>query len=245
MAREAGIVGFGRCGSLTAEVLSDRYVVTVTDTRDRSAEAAEAGVRWSDLPTVARKPTVLLAVPVRALPAVLDELAPLLSPDAVVIDLASVKVKPMAWMAARLPAHVQYVGTHPLFGPDSVRANGSAGQWIVVTPARGHEDAAERVVREARDFGLEPIVTSPEDHDRQMARSQALVFLLARAVRSAGLGSAEYGTPSERRVGSALRMVDEDSDQLYEDILTLNPYAAEAAVALREALSAEIERLIE
>lgn len=245
MASEAGIVGFGRCGRLAAEILSRRYRVSVTDARDRSAEAEVAGVEWSDLPTVARKSVVLLAVPIRALPSVLDELEPLLSPGAVVVDLCSVKVKPMAWMARRLPDHVEYVGTHPLFGPDSAREHGFLGQGIVVTPAPGHEGVADRVVREARELGLEPIVTSPEDHDRQMARSQALVFLLARSVRAAGLGSAEYATPSERWVGSAMRLVGEDSDQLYEDILTLNPYAAEAVFAFRDALNVEVERLLE
>lgn len=238
-------MGFGRCGRLAGEVLSDRRKVSVTDVRDRSADAAAAGLAWADLETVASKPVVCLAVPIRAMPAVLDEVAPLLSPGAVVVDLASVKVHPMRWMAERLPDGVAHVGTHPLFGPDSVRERGIEGQGIVVTPASGHEEAADRVVAEARALGLETVVTSPEDHDRQMARSQALVFLMARAVRAAGLGTAEYGTPSERRVGSALELVGDDTDELYEDILTLNPYAAEAAVALRDALSAEIARLID
>lgn len=245
MADEVGIVGFGRCGRLAADILSDRHRVVVTDARDRASEAGAAGVRWADLDTVAEQPVVVLAVPIRAIPSVLDDLAPRLSRGTLVVDLASVKMKPMEWMAERLPEGVAYVGTHPLFGPDSARESGIEGQWIAVTPARGHEKAADRVVRETRSLGLEPVVTSAEDHDRQMARSQALVFLVARAVRGAGLGTAEYGTPSERRVGTALRMVEGDTQQLYEDILTLNPFAREAALALRDALTVEVERLKE
>ncbi|MDX1661061.1 MAG: prephenate dehydrogenase [Gemmatimonadota bacterium] len=245
MREGVGIVGFGRCGHLAARLLSERGKVAVTDVRDRSLEAEAMGVTWADLDAVADRPVVLLAVPIRSLPSVLDELAPRLSPGALVVDLASVKIEPMRWMAERLPDGVERVGTHPLFGPDTAREHGIEGQWIAVTPAEGHESAADRVVAEARRLGLRPIVTTPEDHDRQMARSQALVFLVARAARSAGLGSAEYGTPSERRVGAALRMVEEDTDQLYEDIVQLNPYAADAAEALANALHAEISRLVE
>lgn len=244
MTADVGIVGFGRCGRLAAEVLADGRRVAVTDPRDRRADAEALGVEWADLDGVASRPVVLLAVPIRAIPEILDDLAPRLAPGAVVVDMASVKTKPMAWMEERLPGSVSFVGTHPLFGPDSVRERGLEGQAIAITPARGHEAAAERVTAAARALGLRPVVTTPEDHDRQMARSQALVFLVARSIRAAGLDAAELGTPSEHRVSSALRLVDADSRELYEDILTLNPWAAEALTGFRDALGAEVDRLL-
>lgn len=240
---DVGIVGFGRCGRLAAEVLSGNHRVTVTDARDRSGEAAAAGIAWGDLPTVARNPWVVLAVPIRSLPAALDALVPHLVDDVLVVDLASVKERPMAWMDQRLPAGVARVGTHPLFGPDSVRARGLAGQRIAVCPAPGWPDAAERVVAEARVLGLEPVVVDAEAHDREMARSQALVFLVARALGRAGIGETDLATPSEDRLWDAMALVAGDTDELYEDILTYNPWAAERARALRDALAGEIERL--
>lgn len=243
MPSDVGIVGFGRCGRLAAGILSRDRRVVVTDVRDLSDAAAALGVAWGSLEEVADRAVVLLAAPIRALPGILDTVAPRLRPDGLVVDLASVKSRPMEWMAETLPRGVARVGTHPLFGPDSVREQGIEGQRIVVVPAEGHAEAADRVTRAARAIGLEPIVTTAEDHDRQMARSQALVFLVARAVRGAGLGTTELGTPTERRVGSALRLVDDDTLELYEDILRLNPWAAEAAGALRDAIGAEVEHL--
>lgn len=67
---EAGIVGLGRCGQLAARLLRDRYRLTVTDIPDRSAEAASLGVEWGSPESVATKPRILLAVPIRALPVV-------------------------------------------------------------------------------------------------------------------------------------------------------------------------------
>lgn len=243
MRPELGIVGYGRCGQLAAEVLETDFHVTATDVRDLSGQAAARGVAWGDIAACASKPTVLLAVPVRTIPRVLQAIAPHLPEGATVVDMASVKVEPMRWMAELLPAGVSRVGTHPLFGPESAPERNIRGQRIVICEAEGYAPAARSIEVIARRLGLESIRLDPETHDREMARSQALVFLLARALASADLGGSQYGTPSERRVWSALNMTAADTDELYEDILKLNPFARESTRALIEAVQAEAARL--
>ena len=243
MRPELGIVGYGRCGQLAAEVLETDFHVTATDVRDLSGQAAARGVAWGDIAACASKPTVLLAVPVRTIPHVLQAIAPHLPEGATVVDMASVKVEPMRWMAELLPAGVSRVGTHPLFGPESAPERNIRGQRIVICEAEGYAPAARSIEVIARRLGLESIRLDPETHDREMARSQALVFLLARALASADLGGSQYGTPSERRVWSALNMTAADTDELYEDILKLNPFARESTRALIEAVQAEAARL--
>ena len=243
MRPELGIVGYGRCGQLAAEVLESDFQVMVTDTRDVASEAAARGVAWGDLAACASRPTVLLAVPVRRMPDVLQAMVPHLRPGATVVDMASVKVQPMRWMAEILPPSVGRVGTHPLFGPESAPNRSVVGQRIVLCQAEGHQSAARSVEVVARRMGLEPLRLDPETHDREMAKSQALVFLLARALSAAGLEGSEFGTPSERRVWSALHLTSADTDELYEDILRLNPFAPESARALAAAVVAEADRL--
>jgi prephenate dehydrogenase len=239
---EAGIIGLGRCGQLAARLLRDHYRLTVTDISDRSAEAASLGVKWDSLESVATRARILLAVPIRAMPTVLGQIAPHLTDGALVVDVCSVKSRPMEWMAEHLPAGVRSVGTHPLFGPDSVSKQGVNGQRIVVCAPRGQEAAAEEVCRVATEIGLEVVVSTPDEHDRQMARSQAVVFLLARAMQLAGLEPAQLGTPSERQVYSALDLVVGDTDELYEDILTHNPHVSKPVRALCAAMMSEIDR---
>lgn len=235
-----GIVGFGRCGRLAASMLSATHDVAVTDRDDRADEAEALGVRWAGLGEVVSRDRVLLAVPIRALPEALDAAAAHLSSGALVVDCASVKVEPMRWMAARLPDRVRWAGTHPLFGPDSVNES----RRIVVCEAPGGAEAASEVEAVARDLGLEPIRATPEEHDRTMARSQALVFLLARAFRRAGLGDVPFGTPSERRVLKALSVVGRDTEELYEDILRHNPFASATTGSLAEAIRIELDRVL-
>lgn len=243
MRPELGIVGYGRCGQLAAEVLEKDFQVVVTDARDLSSEARARGVAWGDVAACASRPTVLLAVPIRAISGTLQAMGPHLREGATVVDMASVKVEPMRWMSELLPPGVARVGTHPLFGPDSVPDRNVRGQRIVVCEAEGHAGAARSIEVVARRLGLEVLRLDPETHDREMARSQALVFLLARALSAAGLEGSEFGTPSERRVWSALNLTLADTDELYEDILRLNPYAYEPAQALAAAIRAEADRL--
>lgn len=243
MRPELGIIGYGRCGQLAAEVLETDFQVMATDVRDLSGQAAARGVAWGDLAACASRPIVLLAVPVRTLPQVLTAIAPHLREGSTVVDMASVKVEPMRWMAQLLPAGVSRVGTHPLFGPDSAPERNVRGQRIVICEAEGYASAARSIEVIARRLGLESIRLDPETHDREMARSQALVFLIARALGSAGLTGSQYGTPSERRVWSALNMTAADTDELYEDILKLNPFTPESTRALVEAVEAEVARL--
>lgn len=237
---DAGIVGFGRCGRLAASMASATHDVIVTDRVDRRGEAEAIGVGWGTLAEVAGCERVLLAVPIRALPRVLDDVAPRLRPRALVVDCASVKVEPMRWMAERLPDRVRWAGTHPLFGPDTVEER----RRIVVCEAPGGARAAREVEDLARGLDLDPIRATPADHDRAMARSQALVFLLARAFRRVDVGEVPFGTPSERRVLEALEVVGRDSEELYQDILQRNPFASAAARALSDAVEAELDRVL-
>jgi prephenate dehydrogenase len=250
---ELGIVGFGRCGQLVARVLGDRFRVRAADPYDRSAEAERLGVEWVSVFEAATAPHVLLAVPIRTLPEALDAIAPRLRPGALVVDVCSVKLEPRRWMRERLPETVHPVGTHPLFGPDSVREEGLAGQRIAICPALGHERAADDVAAVCRDLGIEPFLVDADEHDRRMARSQAMVFLVARSLRRAGIAAedapdqrrlVEMGTPSERRFLSVLELVSADTEELYEDILRHNPHAHAAARRLVGAVQAEVDRLL-
>lgn len=250
---ELGLVGFGRCGQLAAQVLAPRFAVRAADRIDRSPQASALGVEWVPLAEAASAPRVVIAVPIRVLPYVLDELVPHLRPGALVVDMCSVKVEPVRWMVERLPPTARPVGTHPLLGPDSVREEGLEGQRIAVCAAPGHEKAAAEVAAACRELGLDPVRLDADDHDRRMARSQAMVFLVARSLRRAGIVAgdvrersrlAELGTPSERRFLSILELVEADTEELYEDLIRHNPHAHDIARRLAAAVEAEVDRLI-
>lgn len=176
------------------------------------------------LESCARCDYVVLAVPVQAMASVLEAIAPHLRPGATVIDVASVKVKMAALMLSTLPEYVQVIGTHPLFGPESAR-EGVKGHRIAICPIRAPRSA--RVFRFLqRGLGLDVILTTPEEHDRDMATVQGLTHLVAKALTSMGPLPTSLTTQSFSLLAQAAAQVSGDSDALFRAIEHDNPYAA-------------------
>ncbi len=137
-----GLVGFGAFGRLTALHLSRHFDVLAHDPAHPEGRDPATGAALVTLAEAARCPVVVLAVPVAALPEACAAVRPHLRKGALVLDVGSVKVVAAEAMLAGLPAHVDIVATHPLFGPQSAR-DGLRGLKVAVCPVRG--DRAPRV----------------------------------------------------------------------------------------------------
>jgi len=219
-----GIIGFGRFGQLAARHLRDHFDVVVTDARDIAEDAGRVGVRTAALVEVAGCDTVMLAVPVQALEHTLADVASHVRPGALVIDVASVKMLPARWMAEALPVGVDIVATHPLFGPQSAR-RGLEGQPLVICPVRG--EAHHRVAEFGRKLGLKVSVTTPEEHDREMAYVQALTHLIGRTLVNIRIPDEELKTDSYQHLLELCALIGDDSEELFFAIQNLNPFAQE------------------
>lgn len=217
---QLAIIGFGAFGQLIARHLRDRLPLCVCDPAIRANDLPQVG-----LTEAARCPIVVLAVPVAQLEPVLHAIAPHLRPGALVVDVASVKIRPAQLMQRMLPDHVQIVASHPLFGPESAR-DGLAGHRIAWCPLRGagHRRAAALLRR----MGLMVLRTTPDQHDREMAVVQGLTHLIARGLGQMGPLPDRLTTASFRRLAEAAAMVQADSPDLLRAILTDNPHAGPA-----------------
>lgn len=223
-----GLVGFGQFGQLAADRLKPHFDILVSDAADRSAQAAAVGVAFGTLGEAARREVVVVAVPVRVMQATFAAIAPHLQPGALVVDVGSVKTLPVQWMLEALPEHVDIVATHPLFGPQSAR-DGLEGQRLVICPVRGERH--HKIAELARSFGLVPSITTPEEHDREMAYVQALTHLIGRSLVNLGIPDEALKTNSYQHLLELCRLIGDDSFELFTAIQTLNPYAADVAAS--------------
>lgn len=228
-----GIVGFGRFGEFTARHLRRKLKVVVWDVRDLRKRAAALGVTWGTLPEAASCNFVLLSVPIAEFNTALDEIVPYMTPGALLMDGCSVKVKPVQLMLERAPDEIEVIGLHALFGPQSARA-GLAGQKMVLCPGRGRR--AELLAQFLRDLGLSVLVTTPEEHDRAMARTQALAQFLARGLIHSGIEEQILTTPAFQKIREMVEMLRPDSKELFQDMNRYNPFAAEERRKLLEGL---------
>ncbi len=228
MARETlGIIGLGAFGAFMAPYLAPHFDLVLHDAgRDPSPLARAFGATAGSLDRAAACPTIILAVPVQKMERVLRDIAPMIGPGTLVIDVGSVKVKPVALMESLLPAHATIVGTHPLFGPQSGR-DGIAGLNIAVCEVRGGR--APAVARFCRDaLKLRAFEVTAEEHDRQLAYVHGLTHLLAKVIVSLNLPDFQLTTKTYDLLSQAIEMVRYDSDELFRAIERENPFAAEA-----------------
>jgi prephenate dehydrogenase len=233
---EIGIIGFGQFGQFMARHLAAHFDVAVYDEADRRPQAAGIGVSWRSFETAAACRTVIFAVPLKAFADVLCRAAPYLPPDALCLDVISVKLKPVELMLEHLPETVEIIGTHPLFGPQSGR-EGIAGLRIAFCPVRTTR-AAEVKTFLADTLKLKVLEKTPAEHDREMAHVQALTHFVARALDELHVAESDLATVSYEELMRAARLVSEDSWELFRTIQQGNPFAPDKRKAF-------IEKLIE
>jgi prephenate dehydrogenase len=234
-----GIIGFGTFGRFLAEHIAKYGDVAVYDRSPDERKPRSPRVRLVSLEEVLKQPVIGLAVPVQELEGLLREIGPRVRPDALVVDLASVKTVPVELMLKYLPKTCDIVATHPLFGPQSAR-KGVAGLKVVTWPVR----VSDKRYAELKEFltgavGLELQEVSPEEHDRAMAYVQSLTFAIGKALDATGLPQTELGTATYEHLLDIRRIVANDTPELFETIQRFNPYAAE----VRQRFEGEFEKI--
>lgn len=238
-----GLIGFGQFGRLAAAVLKQHFDVLVADAApDAEAAARELGVAFGPLEAAAAREVVVFAVPVVAMQAVFTAAAPHMRSGALAVDVGSVKMLPAQWMTEILPAHVDLVATHPLFGPQSARA-GLDGLRLVVCPIRG--ERYQKVAAFGRSLGLTVTVTSAEEHDREMAYVQALTHLIGRSLVNLGIPDEQLKTASYQHLLELCSLIGADTFELFTAIQTQNPFAAEVVGAFVDQARSLLDQVAE
>jgi prephenate dehydrogenase len=219
-----GIIGFGRFGKLAAHYLAEDFEVFVYNRADKTSEINLTGARAASLETVCRQDIVIPCVPISIFRNFLKDIAPLIKPDALVVDVCSVKEYPIQWMQEFLPAAVSILATHPMFGPDSA-ADSLVGRKICLCKVRISEIQYHNVKSYLEAKGLVVIEATATEHDRQIATSLALTHLIGRTLSESGARRLDIDTEGYKRLLHILEVVERDTWQLFMDMHRYNPHA--------------------
>ena len=230
-----GIIGLGRFGKLTARYLAEEFDVVVYHRTDKSAEISRTGARPASLETVCRQDIVIPCVPISVLSAVLKDIAPLLRPDGLIIDVCSVKEYPVRLMTDILPQTVSILATHPMFGPDSA-SDSLAGRKICLCKVRIANKNYQNIKAYLEAKGLVVIEATAQEHDKQIATSLSLTHFIGRTLSEYGAKQLDIDTEGYKRLLHILEVVERDTWQLFVDMHHYNPYAKEKRVAFMEVM---------
>ena len=235
--KSLGIIGFGSFGQFITPHLQPHFDISVYNRSDKSGKAKELGVKYEALEVVASMDHVIVCVPVQFMEEMLIKIAPIVSVGAKIIDVSSVKVKPVALMKKHLPSHCEIIATHPLFGPQSGK-NGIEGLNMVLCPGERRTTLElERFFKD--DLGLKVLIRTPDVHDQQMAYVQALTHFVGRAVNGMDIPDVEQKTPAYQYLLDIKRNLGGDSYDLFLTIEQENPYAK----GIREQFMKELSML--
>ena len=224
MVKEISFIGFGNFGQFIVKYLTPFAQVFAHDSRDFSIEAIALGVSWlENIEDALNKQVVILCVPVQHMEVLLESIGPKVKAGTLVIDVASVKVKPVELMKKYLHEDVFIAAIHPLFGPQSGK-HGVEGLNVVACEVR--YDNFDKLVRFlSGKLKLNTLIRTPEVHDMQMAYVQALTHFIGRAVNEMDIPDVEQKTPAYQYLLDIKRNLGQDSWDLFLTIENENPYA--------------------
>ncbi len=169
---------------------------------------------------------VVISVPISTTLEVIKSVAPLMPPDALLMDLTSVKMAPLEAMVKY--SHCQVVGMHPLFGPEGA---GNKKSNIAICKGRGHEGYywIKTLLEEA---GYNVVTLRPEFHDEVMAVIQAAnhfsTLVMGMLVDSLTIDYGQLSNLSTQTFCQVLdrcRQIIKQSPELFASLMMENPYA--------------------
>ncbi len=230
------LIGYGRFGRALSTLMDEAGIGYRA--LDPVADIPEAHRASSVQELLTGAERVVVAVPVPRMRGVLEHLLPYLKPEQLVLDVGSVKVKPVQAMTEVFGTRVPWVGTHPLFGPLSL-AMAERPLRVVICPNPLHPDAAPQARTFFERLGCEIIEQTPEGHDRVMAHTHALTFFVAKGMVDAGSGvNVPFAPASFKALSRTIEIVRSDAGHLFSAIQHENPFAQEARKHLLDALGA-------
>jgi prephenate dehydrogenase len=224
---EIGIIGFGNFGKLMAKHLAKKAEVFVADAINKEQEAKELGVNFVPINEAASKEIVILSVPMENLEETLITIKDNLKQNALVLEVCSLKMFSCNLMEKILPKNVEIIGTHPLFGPQSA-PHSIQGMKIALMNVRAKQEIFNKVKTFCENLGLNVIITTPEEHDKQMAHSQALTHFIGQALKNMGIKRVEMSTKTFDDLMNIADIIKNDTPALFNNMQTMNPFAKEA-----------------
>ena len=224
--------------------------ITGRDHRKGRAVAKELGVEYiesnSELANISDM--LVVSVPIQHTCDVIREVAPFMKSGSVMVDVTSVKEGPTKTMGEVLGENVEYIPTHPVFGPRTTRLD---NQVIVLTA-----DKKGKWYKKVYDYlagkNMRIIETSAEKHDFMMSIVQVLTHFsfisTASAIEKLQVDISEtedYESPIYNLMIDMIARIVSQNPYLTYNIQSMNTNGpkirnafAEAALELRDVINA-------
>ncbi len=190
---------------------------------------------------------VVISVPIQYTNDVIREVAPFMKEGSLMVDVTSVKEGPSRTMAEVLPDTIEYIPTHPIFGPRTTRLDNQ----VIVLTADKKGKWYDKVYRYLASKNMRIIETTAEKHDFMMSIVQVLTHFsfisTASAIEKLKVDISEtedYESPIYNLMIDLIARIVSQNPYLTYNIQSMNPNGpkirntfAEAVHELRDAIN--------
>lgn len=251
MVKIAVIGGTRGLGRWIANFLAEKGLdVTITgrNTTEGELVSKKIGTSYTNNNAMAAETSdvVIISVPIQATPRIIEELAPLMKPGSLIMDVTSVKEESSMLMEQYAAEGVEVVPTHPMFGP---RIRSLDGQVVVLTPSKDGSWYT-KVYEFLENENARIIVTTPEIHDRMMSIVQGLTHFayvsIAATIERLDIDikeSRKFASPIYNLMLDTIARITAQNPYLVYSIQTSNKYIKESHETFNETFN-ELKNMI-
>ncbi len=212
-----GIIGFGRFGKILADILNEKFEISVYDENEYSHEYKNVSLN-----EIANCEVIFLAIPIRNFETLLQKLKYLKLQNTTIVDVCSVKIYPVQLMEKYLPSNVDIIATHPMFGPDSYGPFRELK--MVMHPVRDNFARFETLKSVFESKLITVVEMTPQEHDKHAAFSQGITHFVGRVLNEVGVSSTKINTLGFNELLGVIEQTCNDSWDLFKDLQNYNPY---------------------
>ncbi len=213
------IVGNGKFGSVIKNILSrhTRCNINTIDRHTHNQQEQEDHIEAADI--------IVVAVPLKYFKDCILEISKKIKPNQIIIEVCSTSVYPKKIMLDILPEGVNIIGSHPMFGPQTLKYNNNKinGLNMVIENIRCDQKSYALITEKLSLIGLHVVDMDADTHDRYAAKFHFLAQLVGNGLSSIGLEKTPIDTVSYAFLFNFMERLDPDL-KLLQMMYTYNPY---------------------
>lgn len=238
------IIGFGRFGKLLVKILLKYSPAKIILIDTKKINISRKNLTVESIDGVKKADLIIPCVPISNFEEVIKQISPLIKKGVIVMDVCSVKMYPAGIMKTYLSDSTQIIASHPMFGPDSYRIKKSLHDLkLVIWNVSAKKSNYNQVKKFFSGLGLKIIELSPKDHDKLLASTLSYSYFIGKIGQKMNIKKTPIDTYDFQLLLDHLSIVKKDSEQLFFDIQTKNPFSKNVLTRLERTFNTLLNKL--
>jgi prephenate dehydrogenase len=223
MINSIAIIGYGKFGKIIERLLKKHSLAEI-NIYDPYLTDPSISKNISQL--IGNSDLIIIATPLQYLKSSIEEIKPYLTSKQIIMEVCSTNVYPKKILLEKLPIDIQVIGSHPMFGPQTLAYNNHKVQGFnfVIENIRTETNTFTLIYNFLEKMGFNVIEMSAEDHDKKAAKFHFLAQLVGNSLSPMCLEQTEIDTVSYEFLFNFMKRLDPDPE-LLDMMYTYNPYS--------------------